>query len=50
MNHLRTLIRSPELAQRMREQGRARARELYDENLMVHRLEQLYLQAVGVAA
>jgi len=49
VDHLRTLIRSPELAARMRAQGRARARELYDENLMVRRTEKLYLEAVGVA-
>jgi glycosyltransferase involved in cell wall biosynthesis len=46
-NHLRTLIRSPELAARLRAQGAARARELYDENLMVRRTEALYRQAVG---
>ncbi len=47
VNHLRTLIRSPELAARLRVQGAARARELYDENLMVRRTEALYRQAVG---
>jgi glycosyltransferase involved in cell wall biosynthesis len=47
VNHLRTLIRSPELSARMRVQGAARARELYDENLMVRRTEALYRQAVG---
>jgi glycosyltransferase involved in cell wall biosynthesis len=47
VTHLRTLIASPELAARMRAQGRARARELYDENLMVRRTEKLYLDAVG---
>jgi len=47
VNHLRTLIRSPELAARMRAQGAARARELYDENLMVRRTEELYLKAAG---
>jgi glycosyltransferase involved in cell wall biosynthesis len=47
-NHLRTLIRSPELAARMRVQGAARARELYDENLMVRRTEELYLKAAAV--
>ncbi len=46
-NHLRTLIGSPELAARMRAQGAARARELYDENLMVRRTEALYLKAAG---
>ncbi|HYA38399.1 MAG TPA: glycosyltransferase family 4 protein [Candidatus Methylomirabilis sp.] len=45
--HLRTLIRSPELAARMRAQGAARARELYDENIMVRRTEELYLKTVG---
>jgi glycosyltransferase involved in cell wall biosynthesis len=48
-NRLRTLIRSPELAARLRVQGAARARELYDENLMVRRTEALYRQAVGAA-
>ena len=48
-NHLRTLIRSPELAARLRVQGAARARELYDENIMVRRTEELYRQAVGAA-
>ncbi|MHB8667993.1 MAG: glycosyltransferase [Burkholderiales bacterium] len=47
VNHLRTLIRSPALAARMRVQGAARARELYDENLMVRRTEALYLEACG---
>lgn len=47
--HLRTLMASPDLAVRMREQGKARARELYDENLMVRRTEKLYLEAVGAA-
>ena len=47
VSHLRTLIRSPELAARMRAQGAARARELYDENLMVRRTEELYLKAAG---
>jgi len=42
---LRTLMRSPELAARMREQGKTRARELYDENLMVRRTEALYREA-----
>lgn len=50
VQHLRTLIRSSELAARMRAQGAARARELYDENLMVRRTEELYLKAVGAAA
>jgi glycosyltransferase involved in cell wall biosynthesis len=45
VNHLRTLIRSPELAARLRAQGAARARELYDENLMVRRTEELYREA-----
>ena len=49
VNHLRTLIRSPELAARMRAQGAARARELYDENLMVRRTEELYRKAAGAA-
>jgi glycosyltransferase involved in cell wall biosynthesis len=49
VNHLRTLIRSPELATRLRAQGAARAREFYDENLMVRRTEALYRQAVGAA-
>jgi glycosyltransferase involved in cell wall biosynthesis len=47
VSQLRTLIRSPELAARMRAQGAARARELYDENLMVRRTEELYLKAAG---
>ncbi|MHB8536319.1 MAG: glycosyltransferase [Sulfuricaulis sp.] len=47
VNHLRILMRSPELAARMREQGKARARELYDENLMIRRTEELYRKAVG---
>jgi glycosyltransferase involved in cell wall biosynthesis len=47
VKHLRTLIRSPELAARMREQGKARARELYDENLMIRRTEELYDKTVG---
>ncbi len=47
VTHLRALIRSPKLAARMREQGKARARELYDENLMVRRTEALYLEACG---
>lgn len=47
VNHLRTLIRTPELAARLRAQGVARARELYDENLMVRRTEALYRQAAG---
>jgi glycosyltransferase involved in cell wall biosynthesis len=50
VNHLRHLIRSPELAARMRAQGAARARELYDENLMVQRTQELYLKAVGVTS
>jgi len=50
MDRLRTLMRSPELAARMRVQGAARARELYDENLMVRRTEALYLEAAGVVA
>ncbi len=45
-NHLRTLIRSPVLAARMRAQGAARARELYDENLMIRRTEELYRKAM----
>ncbi len=49
VNQLRTLIRSPALAARMRTQGMARARALYDENLMVRRIEKLYLEAVGAA-
>jgi glycosyltransferase involved in cell wall biosynthesis len=47
VNHLRNLIRSPELAARLRAQGMARARELYDENLMIRRTEALYLKAMG---
>lgn len=50
VKHLRTLIRSPELAARMREQGKARARELYDENLMIRRTEELYDKTVGAGA
>jgi glycosyltransferase involved in cell wall biosynthesis len=49
VNHLRTLIRSPALAARMRTQGMERARALYDENLMVRRIEKLYLETVGAA-
>lgn len=49
-NHLRTLIRSPEVAARMRIQGAARARELYDEYLMIRRTEELYLKAAGAVA
>ena len=48
-NHLRTLIRSPEMAARLRVQGAVRARELSDENIMVRRTEELYRQAVGAA-
>jgi glycosyltransferase involved in cell wall biosynthesis len=47
VNHLRTLIRTPELAARLRAQGAARARELYDEDLMVRRTEALYREAAG---
>ncbi len=47
VTHLRTLICSPELAARMRVEGAARAREFYDENLMVRRTEELYLKTVG---
>lgn len=50
MNHLRALIRSPDLVKRLHAQGQARARELYDENLMVRRTEELYLKAVGAPA
>ena len=49
VNHLRTLMRSPELAARLRRDGMARARALYDENLMVRRTEDLYLKALGAA-
>jgi glycosyltransferase involved in cell wall biosynthesis len=47
--HLRALMASPELAARMRARGMARARELYDENLMVRRTEALYLEAAEAA-
>lgn len=50
VQHLRTLIRSPELAARMREQGIARARQFYDENLMVRRTEEIYLKTAGIVA
>ena len=50
VNHLRTLIRSPELAARLHKEGMARARALYDENLMVRRTEELYLKALGAKA
>jgi len=50
VNHLRTLIRTPELAARLRAQGAARARELYDENLMVRRTEALYREAAGATS
>lgn len=50
LGHLRRLIGSPDLAARMRTQGMARARELYDEKLMVRRTEELYLKAMEAAS
>ena len=44
--HLRTLIKTPTLAARLRVQGQARARELYDGNLMVRRMEEIYVKAM----
>ncbi|MBI3545217.1 MAG: glycosyltransferase [Gammaproteobacteria bacterium] len=49
VSHLRRLIRSPDLAARMRAQGMLRARELYDENRMIRRTEELYLKAMEAA-
>ena len=46
VSQLRRLMRSPELAARMRAQGMERAHQLYDENLMVRRTEDLYLKAL----
>ena len=50
VSHLRMLIRSPELTARMREQGIARARQFFDENLMVRLMEEIYLKTAGVVA
>jgi glycosyltransferase involved in cell wall biosynthesis len=47
---LRTVLTTPALLAQMRERGMKRARELYDENLMVRRTEKLYLDAAGAAA
>lgn len=41
-----SVVRDPERRARMREQGMARSRALFDENLMVRRTEELYLNAV----
>lgn len=47
---LRTLLTTPSLLAQMRERGVRRARELYDEEFMVRRTEELYLTASGAAA
>lgn len=48
--HLRTLIKTPALAARLRVQGHARARELYDGNLMVRRMEEIYVKVMEPGA